>query len=165
MKDREPTDARQKENDGQQEQKNAFTPSSASQQPEANQSMSFPVIEEKLQLGKKQVETGKVKLHKTVSEEEANINLSLEHDEIEVERVSVNQYVDEAPPAVRHEGDTMIVPVLREEVVKRLVLVEELHITRHKRQEQVQDKIKLKKEQVEVERSSDSSAPPPPSQP
>ena len=165
MKDREPKDARQQERNSMQEQKEKSIPSSTSRQLEANQSKSFPVMEERLQLGKKQVETGTVKLHKTVSEEDTDIDLSLEHDEVEVERVKVNQYIEEAPPAVRHEGDTMIVPVLREEVVKRLVLVEELHITRRKKQEQVHDKIKLKKEKVEVEREKSSSATPPPSQP
>ncbi|WP_017732477.1 YsnF/AvaK domain-containing protein [Nafulsella turpanensis] len=167
MKDREPTDARQQNLSGQQEQKKTFSPSSAARQPEANQSETYPVIEEKLQVGKKQVETGSIKLHKRVTEEDVNIDLSLEHDEIDVERVAVNQYVEEAPPAIRHEGDTMIIPVLREEIVKRLVVVEELHITRRKKQEEVHDTIKLKKEEIEVERNSNnnSSSPTPPSQP
>lgn len=161
MKDRKPTDARQETTNGQQDHKPAFTSSSASRQLENKQSESFPVMEEKLEVGKKLVETGKVKLHKMVTEEDVNIDLSLEHDEIEVERIAVNQYVDEAPPATRYEGDTMIIPVLREEIVKRLVVVEEVRITRRKSHGQVQEKATLRKEEVKVERSNSS----PPSQP
>ena len=50
-----------------------------------------------------------------------------------VERVPVDQFVDEAPQ-VRTEGDVTIIPVLEERYVleKRLVLVEELHIRRER---------------------------------
>lgn len=165
MKDREPTDARQKMTNGQQEHKPGLRPSAADRQLENGQSETFPVIEEKLKVGKELVETGKVKLHKTVTEEDVNIKLSLEHDEVEVERVAVNQFVEEAP-ATRYEGDTMIIPVLREEIVKRLVVVEEVRITRRKSHEQVQENTTLRKEEIEVERSkSTPSSTPPPSQP
>ena len=55
---------------------------------------------------------------------------------------------------IRHEGDTMIVPVIAERVVTRIerVVVEELHITRrHTSRRHVEDVV-LRKEVVSIER-------------
>ena len=97
------------------------------QQPETTASLVLPVIEEVVRIDKQTVETGRVVLHKTVHVEAQTVAIPLREEQ--VQRVAINRYVDEAPP-VRHEGDTMIVPVVREELVitKRLLLVEELHV-------------------------------------
>ena len=57
----------------------------------------------------------------------------LRHDTVEIERRPLDRQLDDGEaPAVRWEGDTMIVPVVKEIVVtqKRLVLVEEIRISR-----------------------------------
>ena len=56
--------------------------------------------------------------------------------------------------AVRHDGDTMIVPVYEEVLVvrKRLMLKEELHITRRKREVSRPQTVSVRREEVEVER-------------
>ncbi|MDX5436567.1 MAG: YsnF/AvaK domain-containing protein, partial [Pontibacter sp.] len=91
-------------------------------------SETIPVVEEQVQIGKKEVETGRVHISKEVHEEQQNLDIPVFHEEVEVERVAINMHVDSAPPPVRYEGDKMIIPVLKEEIVvqKRLVLVEEL---------------------------------------
>ena len=68
-------------------------------------------------------------------------------------RVPVNRFVETAPQ-VRYEGETMIVPVLREVVVveKRIELIEELHITKRTIQTQVSQQVTLRTEEVTVER-------------
>ncbi|MDX5345618.1 MAG: YsnF/AvaK domain-containing protein, partial [Hymenobacteraceae bacterium] len=73
----------------------------------------------------------------------------------------VNKYVDEAPPATRYEGDTMIVPVLKEVLVveKKLLLVEEVHIKKQQLQTEEKQQVTLRKEDVSVTHvSGDESA-------
>jgi stress response protein YsnF len=75
-------------------------------------------------------------------------------EKLDIERIPINQYVDSAPPAVRYEGDVMIVPILEEVVVveKRLRLVEELRITKRQEHTQVSQPVVLRKEEVTVDR-------------
>ena len=114
----------------------------------------IPVVEEQAQIGKQVVESGRVRISKNVQEQEELVNLTLTHEEHRVERVPVNEYVETPPPPVRYEGDTMIIPVLREVVQVRLLVVEELHITNKQVQTQVNQPVTLLKEEVNVERQT-----------
>lgn len=118
--------------------------------------LSIPVMEEQLQVEKHTVDTGcGVRLHKTVTEREQVLDESLRRDELTVEHVQIGQIVPEsAPPQTRYEGDTLIVPVLEEVLLvqKRLLLKEEVRITRRQHQVQEQQTVLLKSEQVSVER-------------
>ncbi|MDQ4140966.1 MAG: YsnF/AvaK domain-containing protein [Bacteroidota bacterium] len=114
----------------------------------------IPVVEEYVQVGKRIVETGRVRIIKTVNEEEAHVEAPLLQEEVNVERVPVNQYIETAPP-VRYEGDVMIIPVIQEVVVieKRLMLVEEIRVNKHQTQTNVSQTVTLRKEEVKVERT------------
>ena len=114
----------------------------------------IPIIQEQVQINKEVVESGTVRISKSVHEVEEMYNIPISYEEHEVQRVTLNQYVDDAPPAIRYEGDTMIIPILREEVVvqKRLVLVEEVHITKHQVEKTVQQPVTLLKEELVIER-------------
>jgi uncharacterized protein (TIGR02271 family) len=118
------------------------------------QSTVIPVIEEQLQVGKKVVEAGSVRINKIVHEEEVKVETPVVVEKLDIERIPINQYVESAPPAVRYEGDVMIVPILEEVVVveKRLRLVEELRITKRQEHTQVSQPVILRKEEVTVER-------------
>ncbi len=113
----------------------------------------IPVIEEQLVVEKRIVETGRLVVSKTVLEEEETVDVPLLQEAFGVERVTVNRYVDVAP-AVRYEGDTTIFPVMKEVLVteKRLMLVEEIHVT--KRQTTVNDpqRVTLRREEVTIQR-------------
>jgi len=76
-----------------------------------------------------------------------------------VEHVPVNRYVD-VPPPVRHEGDTMIIPVFREETVvtTRILLVEEVHVRKQVITTNTAHQVELRRESVSAERTT---APPP----
>jgi uncharacterized protein (TIGR02271 family) len=126
-----------------------------------NQSAAIPVIEEHVHVDKQLVEKGVVRVSKRVYQENVDVDVPLIHEEHDVNRVPVNQYVD-TPPAVRYEGETMIIPVLREEVIvqKRLVLVEELHITKKLVQTQSHQQVTLRKEEVVVDRDESMNARP-----
>lgn len=127
--------------------------------------MRFPVMEEELQVDKQLVDTGRgVRLHKTVSEHVERIEQRLMHDELVVEHVPLGRVVSGEAPQTRYEGDTLVVPVLEEVLVvqKQLVLKEEVRITRQQRPIDASQEVRLRSEQVRVERF-DEGAPQPPS--
>ena len=115
----------------------------------------IPVLEEQLQVDTKLVETGLVRIIKRVTEETQTIDTPTTQEEVIVDRVAVNQYV-ETPPAVRYEGDVTIIPVLREVVVteKKLLLVEEVHITKRRTVDPSTQEFTLRREEVTIERST-----------
>jgi uncharacterized protein (TIGR02271 family) len=114
------------------------------------QTIIIPVIEEKLLVGKKNIKKGTIRVNKKVIEEEVNAHVFVEEEELDVKRVAVNRYVV-THPAIRQEGETTIVPVMREVIEKRLVLVEELHITKRKVKKNRSQKLSLRKDKINIE--------------
>ena len=114
----------------------------------------IPVVEEFVTVQREIVETGKVHIRKTVTEEQALINLPITNESYDIERIAVNEVRDTPPPSVRYEGDVMIIPVTKEITViqKRYEVVEELRITRKVTETPNMQEITLMKEQVHVER-------------
>jgi uncharacterized protein (TIGR02271 family) len=115
----------------------------------------IPVIQEQVTFDKQVIETGKVRILKRIIEHEELVDVPLFREEVNVDRVPVNQYVD-AAPQVRHEGDTMIIPVVQEQIFyqKRLLLVEELHVKKQIIEEHKPQPVTLLKEEVEITRSA-----------
>jgi uncharacterized protein (TIGR02271 family) len=114
----------------------------------------IPVMEETLEVQKRQVETGSVRITKTVREHEEIIDEPLLRETVDVQRVAVNRFI-EASVAVRFENDTMVMPVVEEVLVveKRLLLKEELHIRRHQTTIHQPQTVVRRNEEVLVERS------------
>lgn len=113
----------------------------------------IPVVQEEVVIGKREVETGRVRVTKTVREREAVVDEPLLREQVQIERVPVNRVITE-PVDVRHEGDTLIVPVVKEVLVveKRLMLVEELHITKVRQAERQPQAVTLREEMVDITR-------------
>jgi stress response protein YsnF len=123
-------------------------------------SETIQVIQERIVIDKENVVTGKVKVHKTVSEELHNVTLPIVNEEYEVNRVTVTpKTLDSPPPALRTEGDTTIISVIREVTVvqKKYEVIEEIHITRTRKSFPLVHEINLKKEHVHIERTSTQS--------
>lgn len=120
------------------------------------ESIVIPVIKEFLNVDKKVVETGKVLIKKRIENEEKDINIPLQSETYEVERIAVKDHLFDEPPQVRNEGNKMIIPVVREivEVRKRYEVTEEIHITKKETITQHKEKVTLKKEKVSVEREA-----------
>ena len=118
-----------------------------------------PVVAEELAVGKREVETGRVRVTKLVHEEQRVVDQPLASEEVTVERVSVNRVV-QSPVEVRHEGETMIVPVLEEVLVveKRLMLREEVRITRRRSETHRPQTVTLRKEEIKIDRIPASAA-------
>ena len=114
----------------------------------------IPVVEESILLEKKTVDTAKVIISKKVTEHQEEINIPLLQEQYEVVRVPVNQTVASLPAAIRHEGDTTIISVVREVLVveKRYEIVEELHITKRVTEHMETQSITLQSEEVSVTR-------------
>jgi len=119
------------------------------------ESITIPVINEELLVSSKTVETGRVLISKKVFEEESVVNSMVSSEEVIVEKKEINQYVEVAPEAVRQEGNVTIISVVKEVLViqKRLLLVEELHITKHKKEEPVVISETVRKEEIHILRS------------
>ena len=117
-----------------------------------------PVVAEELAMGKRQVESGRVRITKQVREEQQTVDQPLFTEQAVVERVPVNRIVD-GPVEVRHEGETMIVPLLEEVLVveKRLMLREEVRVTTRRTETHQPQTVTLRKEDVKVERVGPAS--------
>jgi stress response protein YsnF len=81
------------------------------------------------------------------------VSAPLVREDVEVRRVAVNRVVEEAPK-VRRRGDTVIVPVVEEELVvtKRLVLKEEIHLVKRRTKERVVKEVEVGRERAKVTR-------------
>lgn len=114
----------------------------------------MPLAEERLEVGRRAVETGRVVVRKTVSQRDEVVDEPLMREQVDVHRVAVNQVVEGAAPQVRHEGDVTIVPLLEEVLVvqKRLLLREELHIRRERIEVHEPQRATLRREEANVER-------------
>ena len=118
----------------------------------------FPLVAEEVHIGKRTVDTGRgVRIHKSVSTAERIVDTPLLQEELVVEHVPIGAEID-SPPAMRYEGDTLVLPVLEEVLVvcKQLRLREEVRITRHRRETHVPQTVSLRTEHVAVERFDNS---------
>lgn len=121
----------------------------------AGATMTLPIIEESIRVEKVEVDRGGYRITKRVEARDVLVDELLQHETVEIERRPVNrQLADGDVPAVRWEGDTMIVPVVKEVVVtqKRLLLVEEIHIARVSGTHRDPRSVTVREEHVEIER-------------
>jgi uncharacterized protein (TIGR02271 family) len=98
--------------------------------------LTVPLVEETLVPVTQWHEAGALEIHKTVQTVTQELDVPVRYEEATVERVPLNRVLaEDEQPAQRQEGDTLIVPVVREEVVviKQRILVEELRITKQTR--------------------------------
>jgi uncharacterized protein (TIGR02271 family) len=95
------------------------------------QTQVIPLVEERLSVGKREVERARVRVHVHVDEREEVVRQELARDDVTIERVPHNVRLTEIPQ-MRTEGTTTIIPIVEEVLVteKMLVLVEEIHIHR-----------------------------------
>lgn len=112
-----------------------------------------PVLKERLVVDSLRTVTGRVHIQKTTDVETVEVPLPTVHRKVVERRVPVNRVVEERPE-VRIEGDKTIIPVIREEavVVKRLVLVEEIHLTNEVTKTERTEEVELATEKVTITR-------------
>jgi stress response protein YsnF len=74
-------------------------------------------------------------------------------EKVDVERVPVNQQI-ESPLRPRYEGETLIIPVMEEVLVveRRLMLKEEIRVTKRRQTVHNPQRVILRSEEILVER-------------
>jgi len=124
--------------------------------------MRVPVMEEQLNVGKRQAEMGEVQIHKTVTQEQVNVPVELRREEVHVQQVDVNNR-----PLAAGEYDTAFqegtirVPVRGEEAVvnKQAVVTGEVAINKTVTAEQQTIADTVRREHVQVDDSSVKATP------
>lgn len=111
-----------------------------------------PLHEETLEATVRPVDQGVVRIHKRVEEVPAERLVEVGRDEIAIERVRVDRPV-EAAPEPWYEGETLVIPVIEEELVTqtRLVVREEIRVTRRRVAEQQSVRDTVRREIIEIE--------------
>ena len=114
---------------------------------------SMPPDAEEVVVETRPVKTARVTVQTRTEERREWVEATLRREDVTVERIPIGRVVEEAP-AVREEGDVLIVPVLEEQIVveKRLLLKEELHIRKTVRLEDVREPVTLRSETATVTR-------------
>lgn len=113
----------------------------------------IPLVEERLSVGKREVESGRIRIRVEVQEREERAVQDLARDDVEIERVPRNERLSELPH-VRLEGDVTVIPVVEEVMIveKVLMLVEEIRVHRRAGSERQEIPVLLKSEHAVVER-------------
>ena len=121
-----------------------------------------PVVEEVPIVGKRTMRSGRLRIDKTVSERDVVIDEPLLQRDVHVERIPIGRDVSasEELPRLRYDGDTMIIPVLHEVAVvtKKIVLKEEIRITRVEREVRQPQTVQVKVEEVSLVHQDEESA-------
>jgi len=111
----------------------------------------IPLVEERARIEKRVVERS-VRIRTAPKETQQIVSEALRHEHVDIRRVPVNREVD-AIPELREEGELLVIPIVEERAVliKRLILVEELHVQRKVVQEIVEIPVSLRSTEVFVE--------------
>ena len=130
---------------------------------EGGQEVRVPIVEEQVTVGKREVETGRVRVHTVVDEEKLNLTELLERDVVEIERVPVGKEVAQAPLPFE-EGDVLVIPVIEERLIveKRLVVVEEVRVRRRQERAPANIPVTRRVMHAEIERHAPPAAQPGP---
>ena len=113
----------------------------------------IPLVEEVAHLTKERVSTGRVTVRTVTDAFDEKVEAELMREAVSVTRVPIDREVTTVPQ-IRTEGDVTIIPVLEEVlfVEKRLVLKEEIHITRTNEIDTFASHVTLRRQRALVER-------------
>ena len=128
----------------------------------SGESLVLPLIEESLVVDKRVVDEGGYRIAKRVEVREEVVDEPLTAHTVHIERRVIGRLLPSMEsPATRQEGDTLIVSVVEEVLVteKRLMLKEELHITRSQAITHHSETFLLRSENVDIERLEPGTPP------
>lgn len=111
----------------------------------------IPIVEERIDLEKQKVETGRVRVTSRVVSDTQPVHETLATVRVHVENVPVDRIVTEAPP-VRTEGNRTIIPVTEEVLVKCIRVIEEIHLVEERTESSFDDEVTLRRTEVDVAR-------------
>jgi stress response protein YsnF len=117
----------------------------------------IPVIEEQVVVGTKRVEKASILIEKKIKTEEVSVDVPLTGQSYDIQRIPKNDYL-ESIPEIWHEGDTTVIPVVKEVMVKKILLTEEIRITKKIQVTEGTENVSLKKEEVTITRKENDVA-------
>ncbi|WP_338665972.1 DUF2382 domain-containing protein [Pararoseomonas sp. SCSIO 73927] len=122
----------------------------------------IPLVEETVRIGKRAVETGRLRVSITTEAAEETVRATLRTRRAEVERVTMDREVAEAP-STREEDGVLVIPVVEEILVveKRLILREEIRLRFVDSEETVEQPVERRLQRATVERLPPGTATPP----
>lgn len=112
-----------------------------------------PLHAEELTVAKRRVVTGRARVSTITREQEKLVEGLLARDRVEIERTPIGKPLEHVP-AVREEGDTLVIPVVEEVLVVRrcLVLKEEIRVRRVHETARHQERVQLRKQDAFITR-------------
>lgn len=115
--------------------------------------------EEELEISKRQVQSGEVGVHKSVETEHVSRPVTLQHEEVTVERRPASaDRIATGDMGVQETADEIRIPVIEEEVVMetRQVVKEEIIIRKHAVAEEKTVEADLRKERIDIQGPTNS---------
>lgn len=112
-----------------------------------------PLHAEEILVAKRRVATGRTQISIATRQQEQLVVEILAREQVEIERTPMEQPLEHAP-AVRQEGDTIVIPVVEEVLVveRRLVLKEEIRVRRVREMAAHQERVKVRKQDAVITR-------------
>ncbi|HYP08675.1 MAG TPA: YsnF/AvaK domain-containing protein [Bryobacteraceae bacterium] len=112
----------------------------------------IPVVAEELDVQKRAVQTGGVRVHRRVLEHEEEIDMPLLREHVHVRRVLLDREV-EGPLPIREEGNSIVIPIVEEVLVvsRRYRLKEEVYVTKTSRQERHQERVAVRRQEAVIQ--------------
>lgn len=113
----------------------------------------IPLLGEEVAVTKQVVETGRVVVTRVTREASELIAEPLATETVEISRVPIGRQVEQMP-AVREEGDTVVIPVVEERLLveRQLFLKEEVRVRRVRTASTHQENVILRHHEVTVNR-------------
>ena len=131
---------------------------------EADREVAIPVVEEQVQVGKRQVERGGVRVSKRVDERPVEADVNLREERVNVKRMPANRPASEADMRAFEEGSIELTEHAEVPVVgKQARVVEEVVVGKdvRERTEKVRDTVRRTDVKVEDSRGAKRRSPAP----
>lgn len=121
----------------------------------------IPLVEERIAIERRMREGRSVSVTTRPVTEEVTVREPVMREEVTIERVPVGAVVDRMP-AIREDGDLTVIPVVeqRPRIVMDLVLVEEIHMRRTRREETHEQVVTLTRTEVDIDEQGSLARPP-----
>jgi uncharacterized protein (TIGR02271 family) len=121
-------------------------------QPVEPETRTLERVEERLVADVRPVQAGSVRVDKRVVTEQDTVEVTLRHDELDLERRKVNRPLEPNEQPIREVGDTTVLLVVEERLEVRRVpyVVEEIHLRRRLVTERQQVSDTVRKERWDI---------------
>jgi uncharacterized protein (TIGR02271 family) len=119
--------------------------------PSIDDEVVMPLLGEEIAVAKSVAQTRRVMVQRLTREQRGSIAAPLAEERVEITRVPIGREVDAMPP-IREEGDTVIIPILEEQLVfeRRLFLKEEVRVRHVRGTRMHRENVTLRHHDIEV---------------